>query len=124
MIGTHGRTGLSRLLTGSVAESVLRNASCSVLTIKESVRPAQAAPGEAEPELDAAELRTVCSYASPLEAELVRTALRNEGIRTFLEGPIHCGVSGTLGIPVRVQVSVSDFDRVRRFVDQHESHRS
>ena len=34
VIGTHGRTGLSRLLMGSVAEQVIRNATCPVLTAK------------------------------------------------------------------------------------------
>jgi universal stress protein A len=34
VIGTHGRTGLYRLLMGSVAEQVVRKAPCSVLTIK------------------------------------------------------------------------------------------
>lgn len=33
---THGRTGLSRLLMGSVAEHVVRKASCPVLTLKSS----------------------------------------------------------------------------------------
>jgi nucleotide-binding universal stress UspA family protein len=34
VMGTHGRTGLRRLLMGSVAEQVVRRASCPVLTIK------------------------------------------------------------------------------------------
>jgi nucleotide-binding universal stress UspA family protein len=34
VMGTHGRTGLDRLLAGSVAERVVRQAPCSVLTIK------------------------------------------------------------------------------------------
>lgn len=34
MMGTHGRTGLGRLLIGSVAERVLREANCPVLTVK------------------------------------------------------------------------------------------
>ena len=34
VIGTHGRTGLKRLLMGSVAEEVVRNAPCLVLTVK------------------------------------------------------------------------------------------
>jgi nucleotide-binding universal stress UspA family protein len=34
VMGTHGRTGLSRLLMGSVAEQVVRRASCPVLTVK------------------------------------------------------------------------------------------
>lgn len=36
VMGTHGRTGLTRLLLGSVAELVLRRARCPVLTVKEN----------------------------------------------------------------------------------------
>lgn len=35
VLGTHGRTGLRRLLMGSVAEAVLRRAPCPVFTFKE-----------------------------------------------------------------------------------------
>ena len=34
VLGTHGRTGLGRLLMGSVAEQVVRKAGCPVLTVK------------------------------------------------------------------------------------------
>jgi nucleotide-binding universal stress UspA family protein len=34
VMGTHGRTGVERLVLGSVAEKVLRDASCSVLVVK------------------------------------------------------------------------------------------
>ena len=34
VMGTHGRTGLARLLMGSVAEAVVRRSSCPVLTYK------------------------------------------------------------------------------------------
>jgi nucleotide-binding universal stress UspA family protein len=34
VLGTHGRTGLSRLLMGSVAEQILRQAKCPVLTAR------------------------------------------------------------------------------------------
>ncbi len=34
VMGTHGRTGLSRLVMGSTAEKVLRGASCPVLTVR------------------------------------------------------------------------------------------
>jgi len=33
VMGTHGRGGLSRLMVGSVAERVVRNAKCAVLTV-------------------------------------------------------------------------------------------
>ena len=34
VVGTHGRTGLNRLVNGSVAERVVRIAPCPVLTVK------------------------------------------------------------------------------------------
>jgi nucleotide-binding universal stress UspA family protein/quercetin dioxygenase-like cupin family protein len=34
VLGTHGRTGLRRVLTGSVAEEVLRKATCPVVAVK------------------------------------------------------------------------------------------
>jgi universal stress protein A len=36
VMGTHGRTGLTRLLMGSVAEAVVRRAPCPVLTVKQA----------------------------------------------------------------------------------------
>lgn len=38
VIGTHGRTGLKRALLGSVAEAVVRRASCPVLIMKQGSR--------------------------------------------------------------------------------------
>jgi nucleotide-binding universal stress UspA family protein len=35
VIGSHGRTGISRLITGSVAEGVMRGAKCPVLVVKQ-----------------------------------------------------------------------------------------
>ena len=34
VMGTHGRTGLGRILLGSIAESIVRHAPCSVLTVR------------------------------------------------------------------------------------------
>jgi nucleotide-binding universal stress UspA family protein len=39
VMGTHGRTGLGRLLMGSVAEQVIRKAPCPVLTVKSARHP-------------------------------------------------------------------------------------
>lgn len=44
VVGTHGRGGILRVLLGSVAEYVLRNAPCPVMTVKATA----AVPGEAE----------------------------------------------------------------------------
>src|SRR5439155_22269948 len=50
VMGTHGRTGLSRLLMGSVAEQVLRKATCPVLTVKTPFPVATPAPEAATEE--------------------------------------------------------------------------
>jgi nucleotide-binding universal stress UspA family protein len=44
-MGTHGRTGLSRVLLGSVAARVVQTAACPVLTVKRTAR-AEVAPRE------------------------------------------------------------------------------
>lgn len=50
VMGTHGRTGLGRLLLGSVAEAVVRKAPCPVLTIKTPTAGVPAPPASQGPE--------------------------------------------------------------------------
>lgn len=42
IVGTHGRTGLERALVGSVAETVVRHATCPVLVVRTGPEPASA----------------------------------------------------------------------------------
>jgi nucleotide-binding universal stress UspA family protein len=49
VMGTQGRTGLPRLLLGSVAEQVLRKASCPVLTVR--LAAVSAVPSGTQPSL-------------------------------------------------------------------------
>jgi nucleotide-binding universal stress UspA family protein len=45
VMGTHGRTGLTRMLMGSVAEAIVRRSPCPVLTYREvDAKLAKAAP--------------------------------------------------------------------------------
>ena len=53
VLSTHGRTGLRRLVMGSVAEEVLRAAPCPVLTLKAPF-PDRQGPAPGEPEAVAA----------------------------------------------------------------------
>lgn len=50
VIGTHGLTGLRRLLLGSVAEQLVRQAPCPVLTTKPFAQAAAPAEGDAPKE--------------------------------------------------------------------------
>jgi len=76
VMGTHGKTGLGRFLTGSVAEEVLRKAVCPVLVVRTPLRArpgaiteATANPGDL---IDARPLGT--ALASAHTRTLVRTA--------------------------------------------------
>lgn len=44
VLGTHGRTGFGRLLMGSVAEKIVRTATCPVLTVKSAMPEHGAGP--------------------------------------------------------------------------------
>jgi len=50
VMGSHGRTGLNRLLMGSVAEQVMRWAPCPVLVVKSPPPVPSPAPTEQTPE--------------------------------------------------------------------------
>jgi nucleotide-binding universal stress UspA family protein len=60
VMGTHGRTGLARVLMGSVAEQIVRKAPCPVVTVKiplRRVQPAQQpAPEKAKQPVMAADV--------------------------------------------------------------------
>ena len=46
VMGSHGRTGLSRMLMGSVAEGVARRAPCPVLIVKQPIAETQEHPSD------------------------------------------------------------------------------
>jgi nucleotide-binding universal stress UspA family protein/quercetin dioxygenase-like cupin family protein len=79
VMGTHGKTGLGRLLTGSVAEAVLRTANCPVMVVKPSLA---ATPG-AEPEMTAGpgDLVDVRPLGPALVSAHPRTLLRTNALK-------------------------------------------
>jgi len=48
VVGTHGRHGMDRILHGSTAEHVVRDASCPVLVVRNRVEPREATAMEPE----------------------------------------------------------------------------
>jgi nucleotide-binding universal stress UspA family protein len=81
VLGTHGRTGLGKLLLGSVAEDILRHATCPVLTVgpKVSGRDRLPAPQKndrdlAPLELDLREIVFATNFA-PNSANIAQTAV-------------------------------------------------
>jgi len=80
VLGTHGRTGVSHAILGSVAEAVVRSAPCLVLTVPAgAVEPRAAA---ATPGAGAAEHRCiVCAGATEdLVCETCRARIRGEAL--------------------------------------------
>lgn len=85
VVGTHGRTGLGRLLTGSVAEAILRRAECPVLAFRSDGPPTEAD----QPPAPAREVRTIVhatdfSEGSALALRVARALARDQGARLFV----------------------------------------
>jgi nucleotide-binding universal stress UspA family protein/quercetin dioxygenase-like cupin family protein len=78
VMGTHGRTGLGRLLTGSVAEEVLRKATCPVLVVK-TPRPG-AEPVRSEPLAKPGEIVSVRPFGTALSLAHTATLARSNGL--------------------------------------------
>lgn len=80
VVGTHGRTGVSRVLLGSVAERVVRTAACPVLTVP---RLRRLVIGEPAPEVPRA-VRPSCVVcrgpADELICEGCRARIRGEAL--------------------------------------------
>lgn len=92
VIGTHGRTGLSRVLMGSVAELVVRHAPCPVLTIRPGNEPTPYAHVLCPVDLS----RPACE-AMNLAAELVKPGGAGITLLHVLELPV--SYAGELHIP-------------------------
>jgi universal stress protein A len=85
VVGTHGRTGVSRVLLGSVAERVVRGALCPVLVVPiAAARTAPAVGGvAADHEADPLQVRSclVCAAStSDLICEACRARIRGEAL--------------------------------------------
>jgi len=129
VLGTHGRSGISRLLVGSVAEAVLRRALCPVLTVKaappksdSTTAPSKADGSQTRQNTD--DLVTVFSLSNLVEAEIIQNALQAEHIPSFIEGAQQAGIAGTQAIPIKIQVRADDSNRAGKFIKIHEAHRT
>ncbi len=105
IMGTHGRTGLGRLLMGSVAEEVLRNAPCPVLTVKSPI-----------PETPPGDLVTVYTLHDPIRAELIKAALQRENISCLLAGIQQASAVGLPGTTILVQAPAASAEHARELI--------
>lgn len=78
VMGSHGRSGVERLLVGSVAEEILRKATCPVLVVK---APVAAAGAAAELVARPGELVDVRPLGAALASAHTRTVLHSAGVQ-------------------------------------------
>jgi len=81
VMGTHGRTGLQRWLTGSVAEEVLRKAPCPVLALKNPLPDKPQA--EAKPLAKPGEVMDVRPLGAALATTKTRTLAKGEDLEVI-----------------------------------------
>jgi nucleotide-binding universal stress UspA family protein/quercetin dioxygenase-like cupin family protein len=79
VMGTHGRTGLGRLLTGSVAEEVLRKAVCPVLVVKTPLDASTAAKTDGA--ASSGELIDVRPLGPALHSAATRTLFKSSALQ-------------------------------------------
>jgi hypothetical protein len=66
------------------------------------------------------DLVTVYTLSDPIQAEIIKNALHDEGIRCFLDGIHQAGEIGIMAFDIKVQVPAGDADRARRLIEFHE----
>jgi nucleotide-binding universal stress UspA family protein len=113
VLGTHGRSGVRRLLTGSVAEGVLRKAQCPVLALRtlELTEPARGLrvvlhPSDFSPRSEAA-LSVARALAREHGAQLVVLHVAPPAIL----------MSGTMAVGMEPSFYVDALDEVRKRVE-------
>jgi nucleotide-binding universal stress UspA family protein len=87
VVGSHGRTGVTRAILGSVAEAVVRTAPCPVLTVPSGGGGLAGGPG-AEAAAEALDLGRCLACARECEdlvCEPCRTRFRGEALRRRIE---------------------------------------
>ena len=85
VLGTHGRTGVSHALLGSVAEAVARRARCRVLTVPATLPATRGSRTDTET-AEATTSCTVCAAetSDELICEACRTKIRGEALERKL----------------------------------------
>ena len=113
VMGTHGRTGLRRMLAGSVAVSVLRRAACPVLALR-----------SAEQECGSSEIRVILhptdfSVDSEAALRVARGLAHAQGARLIVlhVAALQVLMDGTTAAEVDPRVYTDALDDVRKRVD-------
>ena len=74
--------------------------------------------------MDPQEPIVVYSAANSVEAEIVKNALLDEGIKAFVAGEMQAAESGLPIIPITVVVPAFEAERAREFIENQERQRN
>jgi nucleotide-binding universal stress UspA family protein len=104
IMGTHGRSGISRVLLGSVTERVIREVRCPVMTIPAIAgTPANGEPELFDPILCPLDFSRSCRKALKLALSIREQADARLILLHVLPGPTFAG--GTLPLPVVAEIN-------------------
>jgi len=118
VLGTHGRTGVGRFLMGSVAEQIVRNAPCPVITVKAPQEQPQS-ESPATKAQNPMNLTTVASFDDVEEAELAKNALAAEGVPAYVNGEASAALwPHNQAFPLKIQAPDLHADHARRILGE------
>lgn len=73
--------------------------------------------------MDPNEPVAVYTVSNPVEAEIIKNALRSEGIACELEGVNQAAEAGLIGLEIKILVPAHDANAARNFLTEHERQR-
>lgn len=69
---------------------------------------------------DSGELQEVYTTANPVEAEIIKGALQDEGIKCAIGDEGQAALPGVGIMEIKILVRPEDYDRARAFVEEHQ----
>ncbi len=74
--------------------------------------------------MDTNELEVVYTVSNPLEAEIIKNSLENEGIFATIGNENQAGGQGLIGLEIQILVPAIEAAKARKFIQSHEKHKA
>ncbi|HVG55414.1 MAG TPA: universal stress protein [Vicinamibacterales bacterium] len=124
VIGSHGRGGVQRLALGSVAEKVLRLATCPVLTVRRGVRRARRNRSPFEAILCPTDFSAVANKAAAYAKRLAEEADAKLILMSAVEWPFDPAVMPGAVAALRKSIESRATEALTRLLPRSASHRA